>query len=252
MNNRFDINSIINKADAKDRAIIFFDEILNGLIQGKRKFSETQIESLSNSFKGNFEKDLFNDIQHNSLYSLFIISQVEKEIMSIEYLTAYLRFYNSSQNDKSFINYLISKSSEDFMENKNISDKKQIKNIFNELSKQVNDMCFISFGDDIIKKFVEKNYTKNEDSANDNYEIKNKIESKNLEEKSSDLYHKKFFDLFTNSIENKTNSAKEILNEFKNNYKEFKFKFEAIESKINDLEERILDFEKFIMIRRKI
>ena len=113
MNNKFDINSVIHKADAKDRAIIFFDEILNGLIQGKRKFSEAQIESLSNSFKSNCEKDLFNDIQHNSLYSLFSISQVEKEIMSIQYLTTYLKFYNSSQNDKSFIDYLISKTSKD-------------------------------------------------------------------------------------------------------------------------------------------
>lgn len=249
MNNNFDINKIINKAEAKDRVIIFFDEILNGLIQGKRKFSETQIESLSNSFKNNFEKDLFNDIQHDSLYLLFSIAQIEKEIFSIEYLSTFLRFYNSSQDDKFCIDYLISKSLEKLKDSKNIYDEKLIKTIFKELSQQINKMCFLSFGDEIIKKFVKKKFTQKEELETPTKDFKD--EEVNLEDDENKIkdaennfYHQEFMNLFTNSIKSKTNLIRELLNELKKNYQDFELKFESIEIKIKELEERIERFEK--------
>lgn len=277
MNNYFDINKIINKGEAKDRVIIFFDEVLNGLIQGKRKFSETQIESLSNSFKSNLEKDLFNAIQHDSLYLLFSIAQIEKEIFRIEYLSTFLRFYNSSQDDKCFIGYLIAKSLEKLKDGKNIYDEKLIKTLFKELSKQINEMCFLSFGDEIIKKFIEKNSPKNVKPNNSNSnkdfedkqvnlgDVENNFKSdevnlgniengfndkinledeKNLEETENNFYHQKFTNLFTNSIKSRTDSTRELLTTLKKNYQDFELKFESIEIKIKELEEVIEGFEK--------
>lgn len=276
MNNYFDINKIINKGEAKDRVIIFFDEVLNGLIKGKRKFSETQIESLSNSFKSNLEKDLFNGIQHDSLYLLFSITQIEKEIFRIEYLSTFLRFYNSSQDDKCFIDYLIAKSLEKVKDGKNIYDEKLIKTLFKELSKQINEMCFLSFGDEIIKKFIEKNSPKNDEpnnlNSNKDFEDKqvnlgnvdnnfksdevnlgnsknsfndkiNLEDEKIFEETENNFYHQKFANLFTNSIKSKTNLIRELLNELKKNYQDFELKFESIEIKIKELEEVIEGFE---------
>lgn len=276
MNNYFDINKIINKGEAKDRVIIFFDEVLNGLIQGKRKFSETQIESLSNSFKSNLKKDLFNAIQHDSLYLLFSIAQIEKEIFRIEYLSTFLRFYNSSQDDKCFIDYLIAKSLEKLKDSKNIYDQKLIKTLFKELSKQINQMCFLSFGNEIIKKFIEKKSSKNDESnslnSNNNFEERevnfgdgeinfkneevnisnskngfndNKIDledDKNFEETENNFYHQKFANLFTNSIKSRTNSTRELLTELKKNYQDFDLKFESIEMKIKELEEMVEGF----------
>ena len=263
MNNYFDINKIINKGEAKDRVIIFFDEVLNGLIQGKRKFSETQIESLSNSFKSNLEKDLFNAIQHDSLYLLFSIAQIEKEIFRIEYLSTFLRFYNSSQDDKCFIDYLIAKSLEKLKDGKNIYDEKLIKTLFKELSKQINEMCFLSFGDEIIKKFIEKNSPKNEEPNNSNsnkdFEDKqvnlgniengfndkiNLEDEKNFEETENNFYHQKFANFFTNSIKSRTDSTRELLTTLKKNYQDFELKFESIEIKIKELEKVIEGFEK--------
>lgn len=243
MNNYFDINKIINKGEAKDRVIIFFDEVLNGLIQGKRKFSETQIESLSNSFKSNLEKDLFNGIQHDSLYLLFSIAQIEKEIFRIEYLSTFLRFYNSSQDDKCFIDYLIAKSLEKLKDGKNIYDEKLIKTLFKELSKQINEMCFLSFGDEIIKKFIEKKSPKNEEPNNLNSN-KDFEDDKNFEETENNFYHQKFANLFTNSIKSRTDSTRELLTTLKKNYQDFELKFESIEIKIKELEEVIEGFEK--------
>ncbi len=50
MTTNFDIYNIINKASGKDRAIIFFDELLNMSICNKGKFSDAEMESLSKSF----------------------------------------------------------------------------------------------------------------------------------------------------------------------------------------------------------
>lgn len=241
MNNYFDINKIINKGEAKDRVIIFFDEVLNVLIQGKRKFSETQIESLSNSFKSNLEKDLFNAIQHDSLYLLFSIAQIEKEIFRIEYLSTFLRFYNSSQDDKCFIDYLISKSLEKLKNGKNIYDERLIKTLFKELSKQINEICFVSFGDKIIKKFIEKNSPKNEEPNNLN-------SNRDFEEIENNFYHQKFANLFTNSIKSRTNSTRKLLNELKKNYQDFELKFESIELKIKELEDLVKGFESRLTI----
>ncbi|MBU6339156.1 MAG: hypothetical protein KGQ36_04190 [Rickettsiales bacterium] len=235
MTTNFDIYSIINKADGKDRAIIFFDELLNMSIYNKSKFSDAEMESLSNSFKSNVDIDLFNNLQHNSLYCLLTIAQVEKEILRAEYLTTYLRFYNSSQNDKCFIDYLFSETSKDLQKNKIASDKKHIKKVFKELLEQTNKMCFLSFSDDFIKKFIDK--------ANNN---KN---SEDLEEQDSNYYQEEFAKFLIKAIAAKTKLAQNFLDQLKSKCAEFEFKFEVVESKIKDLE---TELEKYKLITKKI
>ena len=157
-NSNFDIHNLINKADTKDRAVIFFDELLNMSILSKRKFSDTEIDALSDSFRGNGDANLFNTLLQQCMYSLLMIAQVEKEILKIEFIATHLRFYFLTTDDRFLIETLISGTSKDLQKNKTASDKKEIMKAFKFISDRIEQMCFLAFGENAIKKLVDNLY----------------------------------------------------------------------------------------------
>lgn len=229
--NNFDIYSIINKSSSKDRIIIYFDEILNMSILCKRKFSDTEFEALSKSFKTNNEANLFNVALQRTMYWLLTIVEVEKEILKVEYFATHLRSYFLTVDDKFLINTMISGTSKDLQKNRNTADKKQIKAAFKIMSDRINQLCFIGFGDNIIKKFVDG------------------LNNQEKEEGDQDYYTEKFTKFFTDQMAYNTNNASEFLKQLKSNYAEFEIKFEVVENKIRDLESKL---EKHKLFQEKL
>lgn len=222
-----DIYSIINKSSSRDRVIIYFDEILTMSILGKRKFNDTQFEELSHSFKSNQDANLFNTALQRSMYWLLTIVEVEKEMLKVEYFSTHLRSYFLAVDDKFLINAMISGTSKDLQKNRNAADKKQIKAAFKSMSERINQLCFISFVDNVIKKFVDG------------------LGNQEGMEKDQDYYEENFTKFFTDQMAYNLNNANEFLKQLKNNYAEFEVKFEVVENKIKDLENKLEKYKLF-------
>ncbi len=94
------------------------------------------------------------------------------------------------------------------------------------MSERINQLCFISFGDNVIKKFV--------DGLN-----------KQEKEGDQDYYTEKFTKFFADQMAYNINNANEFLKQLKNNYAEFEVKFEVAENKIKELESKLEKYKLF-------
>ena len=224
--NNFDIYNIANKASAPDRVTIFFDEIFAMSINYKRKFDDQQMEALRDSFRGNQEASVFNTSLHNCLCINLFISQIEKIITDAKHIETTLRLTASSIDDKYLLDWLMSETLKEIEKNKIITNKKEIKKIFNGFKNKVQKLCLISLGDDVIKSFVEKTY--------------------NLgDEEDCDSYNKKFLQFFRSAVAKKAETASKYLDILKDFYAKSDAKFEVVDGKIKDLEGEIVSMGKF-------
>ena len=225
--NNFDIYSVVNKASAKDRATIFFDELLRMAICGNQKFNDQEREAIAGSFKTNEEKNLFNLMLHRCVYSIMSISQAEKSIENGKYFETIARVAFSAMSDQCLIDDLVSNALKEIEKGKLVSDKKAARKIFDHLKKQIRQMCLLDFGDKVVKNLVDKVY------------------NRDGEEKDANFYEEKFFQFFKDTINAKANTANEFLKIFQGFYKDFDIKFDVIDNKIKNLEIEIDSLRKF-------
>lgn len=225
--NNFDIYSITNKASAKDKATIFFDEVLTMSIAHKRKFNDQEMEALRDSFKGNQEADLFNTSLHNCLCINLLISQIEKIISDTNHIETSLRITLSAIDDNDLVSWLISDSLKEAEKSGCFSNKKEAKKIFNNLKDKIQKLCSMSIGNVVVKKLVKEVYQLDD------------------EEKDQDFYNEKFLQFFRNAIATKADTANKFLDVLKDFYAKSDAKFEVVDGKIKDLEEKIGNLRKF-------
>lgn len=213
--------NVINKSSIEDRATIFFDEILRMAILGKRKFSDNEIDAMSESFKGCGNVNLFNHLLHHCIMAVSIISQTENIILKAEFLLTHMRFHFMFEDDQMMIEALITKASKEIESGILAADKKKVKKIFANLKKSVNDSCFLLVSDSSKKRLVES------------------INGKEDAEKDSDFYDEMYIRFFLDQINEKANYAGEFLKSLKEIDEKLKIKFAVIKEKIEGLESKI-------------
>jgi hypothetical protein len=219
--NNFDIYSLANKASAKDRATIYFDEVFSMIIKGKRKFNDGEMEALRNSFRGNEEANLFNTSLHNCICTNLFISQIEKILADANHIETTLRLTISAMGDTVLVSDLVLESLKEAEKSNCISNKKVARKIFKELKDKIQTLCSMSFGEQAVKELVDRFYNQNQ------------------EEQEPEFYLNNFMKFFKEAIARKADMASLFLDNLKYFYEKSEKNFDVVDGKIKNLEEEI-------------
>jgi hypothetical protein len=214
-NANFDIYKIINGASTKDKVAIYCDDLLNGCILYERKFDDEQLNALVESFKNNTEIHYFNTTIQRCTYILLLIADIEKEILQAEFIMAHLRFYMVSDDDKLMVDAFISRAADNLKGI--VSDKKELKKVFKNLSSMIGEMCFLSFSDKAIERFIGK--------------VSNIDNKENLGDK--------LIQYFVKQISYRIEVATGFIDLLKKSYENFDIKFEVIDCRIKKFEDKM-------------
>ncbi len=228
-NNNFNILDIINKASAKDRAIIYFDELFNMSILCKRKFTDDEMEALYSSFKTNAENNMFNSLLCRCAYLNLLISQIDHVLTKVELMQAHSRYYFSILDNKYSIEAIISNAARDAKKGGLLADKKVITKMCNSIVKQINDFCLTVVSDKVVKDMVEELYQQSWDGED------------------QDFYEEKLQQYFDECIDVKATEASATLDLLKKHYNDSGAKFEVVDDKIESVERKIKNVKSSLL-----
>jgi 6-pyruvoyl-tetrahydropterin synthase len=228
--NNFDIYNVINKASAQDKATIFFDGLLRLSISNKESLNTQELEALGDSFQTNEERHLFDRLMHQCSYCIMSIFQIEKYIAVADFFECQVKLCRCEQDDKYFVEYVISDSLKELENGKYVSDKKEVRKIFKKLQNRIKDHSFLNISEKSIKRLVDGFYNPKD------------------EEKEPDFYEEKFWQFFKDQINNKADIAQQLIGQFQDSYKDFDNKFEPVDKKLKRLEEKIKKLKNYANI----